>query len=125
MFYRQPGCFPFRKTVFKTPRLDAFFSQSGDGIKCQYAMRSAAVGNNLMIGIELFQMFFKFLKRNIDRAGHMTCCIFFWRPYIQNGHQTLLDSFEKFFAGWIIEAKNVRKLMNADGVSWESVDITD
>jgi len=95
---RQPGSAPLRKAILQAARLEATSAKRGHGLVGQNAVRSAAIGDDLLGAIELGEARFKLAQRNVHRAGQMSERKFIRRADIEDADHACARFFQKLLA---------------------------
>ena len=95
---RQTGRTPFGQTVFQAADVEATGAEHCDGLIRQHAIRSAAVGNDLLIRIEFGKPLLQLAKRDIDGAGHVTKGEFILGAKVEHRHEPRLEPVGKLLA---------------------------
>jgi hypothetical protein len=86
---RQAGCLPLGKAVLQPPRLEPQLAELGNGLERQHAVGTAAVGDNLGLGVQLREVPLQLAQRNVARTGDMSERELILRAHVDEGDQTL------------------------------------
>ena len=95
---------PFGHAVLEAPRRKALLAQAGDGFKRHDAIRSAAISDDLLGGVQRRQSRFQFAERYIDRARHVAERILIWWTHVENRHRAIAQAGLKLVPRYRLKA---------------------
>ena len=99
----QPGDAPFRKPALKPMRIEPSGTQRGDRLEGKDAIRTAAIGDDLLVARQAYEAVLEIGEGNVHRARQMPEGEFIFRPDVEDRHEAIAHSLRQFLARYRLE----------------------